>query len=204
MPQWRETEQRPKFILRQKVQSIMKAPEAEGHKDWYKIRMRPCVAKPGRRAIAAVWWRFLALVDYFMKQWATDTLSSHATYSEPFLLNCSLVLLLVKAGLSLKPHSTPAHISRTKSETIWRKEMGVGVLLYFLQRKPNICLCSFTGSRFLSIKTSKFPWMNLCSLESPLHLLHRNRITLNQLNAISSFPPPSSPSPYLTRVVQPW
>lgn len=155
------------FILRRKVQSVMKAPEAEGHEDWYKIRMRPCVAKPGRRAIAAVWWRFLALVDYFMKQWAADALSSHATYSESFLLNCSLVRLLVKASLSLKPHSTPAHISRTKSETIWRKEMGVGVLLCFLQRKPSICLCSFTGRRLLSTKTSKFPWMNLCSLESP-------------------------------------
>ena len=103
-----------------------------------------------------------------------------------------------------KPHATPAHISRTKSETIWRKEMGVGVQLYFLQRKLNICFCSFTGSRLSSIKTSKFPWMNLCSLESPLHLLHRNQVTLNQLNAVSSFPPPSSPSPYLTRVVQPW
>ena len=150
--------------------SQMKAPEAEGNKDWYKIRMRLCVAKPGRRAIAAVRWRFLALVDYFMKQWATDTLSSHATYSESFLLNCSLVLLLVKASLSLKPHATPAHISRTKSETIWRKEMGVAVvvLLYFLQRKPSICLCSFTGSRLLSIKTNKFHWMNVSSPESPL------------------------------------
>lgn len=165
MPQWQKTEQRPKLYSEAEVSvkwkhQKQKVIRTDTRSEWNLVWLS--------QAEGPVWWRFLALVDYFMKQWATDTLSSQATYSESFLLNCSLVLLLVKASLSLKPHSTPAHISRTKSEIIWRKEMGVGVLLYFLQRKPSICLCSFTGSRLLSIKTSKFPWMNLSSPESPL------------------------------------